>query len=193
MLCGEPFDKPDEHMVVTLKNIFDSGGLHFPKGISPYCKKVIRGCLEFDVHKRFDVRKLLKVLEDSSDAEDTTIIEKFEASPEKDDIMRNNPLASIGNSLRQFQPNSNGVYSINNVPVALRAMLERQMRNQAPTRFGVPTHNNYHQHRQQNYPEPSYQDNNKVKRHSRVRSLDVRLRQISSAPTYKQLYPIKKV
>jgi len=55
-------------MVVTLKNIFDCG-LPFPKGISPYCKKVIRGCLEFDVMQRFTVRKLLKVLEDNSEAE----------------------------------------------------------------------------------------------------------------------------
>jgi hypothetical protein len=100
MLFSEPFDKPNEHMLVTLKNIFDNG-LQYPKLISPYCKKVIESCINFDANKRVTVRKLLKILEDSSDAEQSSIIEKFDPS-EQQDIMRINPIATIGNSLKQF-------------------------------------------------------------------------------------------
>lgn len=144
------------------------------------------------MHKRFTTKKLLKVLEDSSDAEETTIIDKFDASPEKEDIMRSNPLSSIGNVLKQFQPNNNGIYSLGNVPVALRAMLEKQLHHQSQ-KAGFKSQNVQPRQTAYHVPQQPYPlKEGAPKRNSRVRSLDVRMRPISS-PIYKQHYQIKKV
>lgn len=60
-------------MVMTLKYIYENG-LPYPPHVSAYCKKVIQNCLNFDLKKRVNTRKLQKILEDDSGAEDTTII-----------------------------------------------------------------------------------------------------------------------
>jgi hypothetical protein len=82
------------------------------------------------------------------------------------------------------------MYSSNNVPIALRAMLDKQLRYQwqpgdgnqiKPSNTGMMpqvgqfTRGFYHQ---------IYKDNSQLRRNSRVRSLDLRMRPISSAPIY---------